>query len=92
MFLEEVIELRPQGRERSRLDLDQQAGSPDVDDETVERDLEPVAGAGVLGLQGGVQRALVERADVGVERDGATVGRPAAADGDERVPPSSVAS
>lgn len=65
MFGQEVVELPSQRSERAGLDLDEQSGSADVDDEPIERYLEVVARLRVVALQGGVQRAFVERADKG---------------------------
>jgi len=94
---EQAVELGAQGGERRGLDLDQQAGAADVDDEAVEGDLELVAGAGVARLERGVERALVEGADAGGWRGdrrivargaGAGATSAAAASGRDDYPPS----
>jgi hypothetical protein len=71
MVGQEVIELLAHRRERRRLDLDEQVVAADVDHEAVEGNLELVAGPGIVRLQRGMERALVERADVWSVVDGA---------------------
>ena len=63
--IQQPAQLRPQGIEVARLNLDQQITADDVDDVAAELDLEPVAGLGQVLLQRGVERALGELADAG---------------------------
>lgn len=69
MLGQQAVELVAHRREGPGLDLDEQVAPPDVDHEATERHLELVAGSGVLGLERGVERTFVERADVGFEGD-----------------------
>src|SRR6266446_7322929 len=64
MVLREQLELAPQGREATGLDLDQQVAANEIDDKTAGDLLEQVAGTAVPLLQLRVKRALVERPDL----------------------------
>ncbi len=66
MLGQQPVEFLAHRCERSGLDLDEEVLAADVDDETVERHFETIAGEGVVVLQRGMQRTLVERADVGL--------------------------
>lgn len=67
---EKAIEFAAHRCERAGLDLDQEFGVGSgslhqIDDESLEGHLEPVAGRGVVPLEAGMECALVQRADVG---------------------------
>ena len=64
-YAEQMVELAPHRRERTGLDLDQQVAAHDVDDELADGRLDLVTGPSQPLLEPGVQRPLVERADVG---------------------------
>ena len=67
--VEQRVELRPQGREAARLDLDQLAvGAHEVDDVAAERDLGGVARPREQILDRRVQRPFAQDADPGHRR------------------------
>ncbi|MCP5034318.1 MAG: hypothetical protein GY939_21170 [Actinomycetia bacterium] len=61
---QDPVELAAHGGEGRCLDLDQEVAPLDVDDETVELDFERIAGLGQQVLQGSMERALIQGADV----------------------------